>query len=134
MMGSELRSKPTFWKRVCNFVWRVKLGLGPNQDAIAAVGIDPDGRLFVKPAMRSFPLIWRSAAEVHWDPDRLHLYSPCPREWSYVDWFMHIVSVVYTDYGVRLRLSDQSVWVAVSDQLKMEIILAEDRVDQFYKS
>lgn len=52
-------------------------------DTIAAVGIDGGGSLWVRLAIAIFPRIYGEAMEVHWDAERLCLYSPRPREWSY---------------------------------------------------
>jgi len=38
------------------------------EDEIAEVGIDHDGRLYVRPTGHSFPYIYRAAKEVSWDP------------------------------------------------------------------
>ena len=35
----------------------------------------------LKPETEKFTLIYRSAAEVHWDNKELFLYSPKPRDW-----------------------------------------------------
>jgi hypothetical protein len=56
-------------------------------DTIEAIGIDESGSLWVKPAVATFPHIYREAMEVYWDAERLCLYSPEPREWSYAAWF-----------------------------------------------
>lgn len=50
-------------------------------DNITEVGINTDGQLYLKPYKEKFPLIWRSASEVHWNDKEHHLYSPKPREW-----------------------------------------------------
>jgi hypothetical protein len=76
-------------------------------DFIAAIGIDPDGRLFVKPVCSKFPLVYREAAEVHWDEKKDYLYSPVPREWSYEKWLEHIISVAKAQ-GVELVISKET--------------------------
>jgi hypothetical protein len=45
-------------------------------DAIAAIGIDEDGSLWVKPATATFPFIYREAMDVKWDAERLRLSAP----------------------------------------------------------
>jgi hypothetical protein len=39
-----------------------------TMDRIDEIGIDPGGRLYVKPVSASFPDVYREAMEVHWDP------------------------------------------------------------------
>ncbi|WP_316787692.1 hypothetical protein [Pedobacter frigoris] len=54
-----------------------------KSDSITEIGIDSKERLYIIPENEQFTMIWRSASEVHWDENRLRLYSPKPREWSY---------------------------------------------------
>ena len=62
-----------------------------KEDAIAEVGIQDSGGLYVRPTRESLPYIYREGVEVHWDTKKKLLYSPKPREWSYFDWFRHII-------------------------------------------
>jgi len=70
-------------------------------DEIEAVGIEGNGSLWVKPATSTFPFIYREAMEVHWDDERRCLYSPKPREWSYLRWFRQIRDAA-RDQGTEL--------------------------------
>jgi hypothetical protein len=54
-------------------------------DNILEIGIDDEGRLYVKPTTTKFPMMYREAIEVHWDSNGDFLYSPKPRNWSYLD-------------------------------------------------
>jgi hypothetical protein len=90
-------------------------------DAIDAVEVRGDGRLFVKPATQNFSLIYRAAMEVGWDPASQSLFSPKPREWTYPMWFGQILGAAETEYGVRLSLTSQTMWVNIPDELKAEI-------------
>lgn len=38
-----------------------------TQDDIIEIGIDKSDRLYIKPKTEKFSMIYRSAAEVHWD-------------------------------------------------------------------
>jgi hypothetical protein len=91
------------------------------EDEIAEVGIDHDGRLYVRPTGHSFPYIYRAAKEVSWDPVRGVLFSPKPREWSYRDWFSQILSAVSDEYGVRLKVGPGAIWSNVPDELRKQI-------------
>jgi hypothetical protein len=94
-------------------------------DAIEAVGVEDDGSLWVKPATTTFPYIYREAMEVHWDAKRLRLYSPKPREWSYVDWFRQIRNAA-REQGVRLTLEQTTSWLNVDADLQQAITTAHD--------
>jgi hypothetical protein len=90
-----------------------------TSDEIRAVWIDEDGRLFVKPHSHRFPHIYREAAEVHWDEEQSSLVGPAPREWSYFDWFKHIVGAAQSQ-GCRLRASARTKW-RIPPDLQSEI-------------
>ena len=62
-------------------------------------------------------MIYREAAEVHWDNNKLFLYSPKPREWSYFDWYKHILKVA----NCNLLLTKNTVWTNIPLALKDQI-------------
>ena len=66
-------------------------------DNIIEVGIDRLERLYIKPKEERFTLIYRTATEVHWDNKDYFLYSPKPKDWSYLDWYKHIIKVIETE-------------------------------------
>ena len=90
-------------------------------DNITEIGIDSSERLYIIPQKEEFSMIWRSAAEVHWDTVKQCLYSPKPREWSYYQWFCHIVDIVKDEYGCGLLVTNGTKWSNVPDQLRNEI-------------
>jgi len=90
-------------------------------DKIIKIEIDESGRLLITPDTERFTMIYRSAAEVHWDNKMNALYSPKPREWSYLDWYKHIVSLIVTDCNCRLLITESTEWINVPDDLKNEI-------------
>ena len=85
-------------------------------DTIDALGIDDNGLLWVKPHSAKFPYIYREAMEVSWDQQRCRLYSPKPREWSYVEWFSQIRKAAQ-EQGVDLRLSSATEWTNIPNDL-----------------
>ena len=89
-------------------------------DAIEAIGIDEKGSLWVKPATATFPYIYREAMEVSWDAERLRLYSPKPREWSYIDWFRRIRDAA-REQGVELALQATTSWLNIEATLRQRI-------------
>ncbi len=90
-------------------------------DGIFEIGIDEKERLYIKPAKEKFTLIWRTATEVHWDSTGLFLYSPKPREWSYFDWFKHIVFVAENECNCKLILTNETYWTNIPAELKQQI-------------
>ena len=65
-------------------------------------------------------MIYREAADVHWDPARHHLHSPKPREWTYLHWFQHIIGIAAV-HSHDLRLTSSTAWVGVPSELRREI-------------
>ncbi len=90
-----------------------------EMDQIVEVGIDEQRRLYLQPRTLTFPLIYREAADVHWDPDRRRLHSPAPREWTYLRWFQHIVNVVSPQR--ELRFTPSTAWVNIPQELRQEM-------------
>ena len=86
-----------------------------DTDKITEVAIDSEGRLLVFPASNTYPMIYREAVEVHWDAVGRFLYSPKPREWSYLHWFQHIIEV-----AGGLALSPDTRWTNVPEELRRE--------------
>lgn len=91
-------------------------------DQISEIGIDIEERLYIKPSIARFDLIYRTATEVHWDASGLFLFSPKPREWTYLDWYKHIVDVVNSELCYKLVLTDETIWTNIPKELKQEII------------
>ena len=92
-----------------------------SEDTIAEIGIDEDERLYVRPALASFPYIYRAAMEVNWDNQARRLFSPKPRKWTYADWFKQIIEATSDEYGIRLKLAADTIFVNVPDALRSEI-------------
>ena len=86
-----------------------------KNDNIAKVMIDEHGRLLIFPMANSYPMIYREAAEVYWDPKGKYLYAPKPREWTYLDWFKHIVTT-----AGDLVLSPHTIWENIPNDLRRE--------------
>ena len=92
-----------------------------SKDRIAEIGIDDQGRLYIIPVKATFPYIYREGKEVSWDEERKCLYSPKPREWTYLMWYKHIISTaMQCEYD--LSITKKTRWVNISDKLKLEII------------
>jgi len=89
-------------------------------DFIKRIEIDSDGRLLVAPSHLRLPFVYREAAEVSWDENGAFLYSPTPRQWSYFEWFMHIMQVA-KQLNCDLQIASTTIWVNVPDDLRRQI-------------
>lgn len=92
------------------------------KDDILEIGIDNWERLYILPDRMRFQYIYRSATEVHWDDNIGVLYSPKPREWSYLDWYKHMINVVQTEYEIDLKLTKNTRWVNIAPNLQDQIM------------
>ena len=93
-----------------------------RRDAIKEIGIDAEARLYLKPEQARFSIIYREGAEVHWDAKGAFLYSPKPREWSYLDWYEHMISVAKGDGGgFNLEITSATIWINVPEELRQQI-------------
>ncbi len=88
---------------------------------IKEVKIDDEGRLRIYPETERFTLIYRTATEAHWDDEGLFLYSPNPREWSYLDWFEHIIRIARDETYCKLILTENTQWVNIPIDIKKQI-------------
>jgi len=89
-------------------------------DQISSIGIDDQDSLWVKPSTSAFPYIYREAVEVKWDPERLCLFGPKPREWSHLDWFKRIKAAA-REQGVELITAPTTQWSNIGSQLRHSI-------------
>lgn len=87
------------------------------EDWIISVGIDSEGRLFVRPKQRTFEHIYRTAMDVRWDDAQGVLITNAPRDMSYSDWFRQIWGAAVSEYRVDLRLSDKTKWINVPEDV-----------------
>ena len=93
--------------------------------AIAEVGIDDQRRVFVRPAAGDFEYVYRVAMEVYWDRATRRLSHPRPpRTWTPVQWFQQIIGAVADEYGVQLKLTDDTLWSNVPVDVQAQIISA----------
>lgn len=88
------------------------------QDRIKAIEIDDKGHLHIITSKAAFPLVYRTATEVHWNPEKHSLYSPIPREWSYKMWYDYILEVAKKECGCDLIRDDRTNWINIPLDLK----------------
>ncbi len=91
-----------------------------RKDKILEISIDAKGRLLVKPEKEAFSLIYRTASEIHWNADSKVLYTPKPREWSYADWYEHLIQTI-EETGCVLTVSEYTKFVNVQKQIEYSI-------------
>jgi len=91
-----------------------------EEDKIIEIGIDKEERLYIKPASKTFPYIYREAMEVHWDNEKAFLYTPKPKQWTYLNWYNQIIKAA-KEQSCKLQLTTATLWVNIPEKLKNEI-------------
>lgn len=102
-----------------------------DRDAIAEIGIDAQGRLYVSPRTKTFPQVYRETMEVHWDRQGRYLYSPPPPRAQLAApnwWFDQILSAA-REQGCELQIAMETTWHNVPGPLKDEIISKYGRIN-----
>jgi hypothetical protein len=92
-----------------------------KRDNIKEIKIDDSGRLCITPEKEKFAIVFMAEMEVSWDRKDLFLYSPKPREWSYFDWYLQILTAA-KKCNCQLYLTDKTSWVSIPIALKEQIL------------
>jgi hypothetical protein len=91
-------------------------------DNINEITIDDKGRLRIYPEKERFNGIYRLTKEVSWNNEESFLYSQKPIEWSYLDWYNHICTVLKEDSNCELKITEATIWNNIPVSLKEEIL------------
>lgn len=93
-----------------------------RDELISEVTVDDAGRMLLKPASTLFDDLHTAGAwGFRWDEPTQSLAIPRPKEWTYRDWFEHVVKIIASQYGVHLRVGAQTQWTAVPLPVREEI-------------
>lgn len=93
-----------------------------RDELIAEVALDDVGRLLLKPAQTLFDNLHTAGAwGFRWDAPTTSLAIPKPKEWTYRDWFEHVVRIIGSQYGVHLKVGPDTRWTAVPASVRDEI-------------
>jgi hypothetical protein len=91
-------------------------------EPISEVKIDEAGRLLLHPSKSSFDDLHMAGAwGFRWDQSAGCLASPKPLEWTYAQWFAHIVEIIASQYGTSLIIEPGTAWTSVPDEVRWEI-------------
>ena len=89
-------------------------------EPIVEVGIDDEGRLFLRPSSTSFDYVYPAGMGVQWDAVANRLFYPKPTDGSYLRCYGQVVAAA-DEYGVRLTITPITTWSNVPDQLRTAI-------------
>jgi hypothetical protein len=95
-----------------------------DKDNIVEIGVDYNLGIYIKPEKATFSLIYRSASGVHWDDRKNILCTTNQSGWTHLQWYKQIIGVVRDEYNYELLLTDKTIWINISNDLKKEIIEA----------
>jgi len=91
---------------------------------ITEISILETGELLVKPKENKdniFQFIYRTATGVNWDEQSQCFKTPKPKEWSYQDWYENIISSVIDEIGIELKITSNTKYYNISNNLKESI-------------
>jgi hypothetical protein len=91
---------------------------------IEQICIEYSGSLSVTPKDAEFPYVYREAMDIQWDSDRKCLFSPIPREWTYLDWFKQIRAAAVSQ-GVTLVATENTRWSNIKAELMEKFLDSE---------
>jgi hypothetical protein len=77
--------------------------------------------VIVKPQTQEFEFIYRDASGVNWDTKGRFLFSPKPTKMNYFDWFRQIILATKGEYGCELKVTSDTNWTNIPDELKNQI-------------
>ncbi len=100
--------------------------------AIEVFGLDQASHIYVKPVLAlsaDYSFIYRDATSVRWDEKYRRLYVLSEACSSPVDDYLRILAAVHREYGVRLVLTEGTVWVDVTAGLADQLRKAEPVID-----
>jgi hypothetical protein len=98
-----------------------------NRDAIAEIGVDDKGRLYVTPQTTAFPYIYREAMEIHWNNEGKYLYAPAPSRSQLATpfWWFNRILAAAKEQECELTLEPTTKWNKVPQDLKDEIVSSQ---------
>lgn len=98
-----------------------------KKEIISAVEVMDSGKLLLvleSGGSNSYQYVYREGLGIYWDNEKkgFHSNEGLGGDWSYSDWFMHIIKVVKTGVGVDLCLSEDVIWSNISEKIKNDIL------------
>ena len=95
-----------------------------GQVAIVEIGINTEGRLYVKPALsptKDYAFIYRDATSVRWAADRRSLYVLSTLQAPATDDWRRIRAAVEREYGDRLILTPDTKCASIPADIEQEL-------------
>lgn len=111
------------WKAAVDSFGACAPNVAMRDETIAEVTMDEAGRLLLKPAETLFDTLHMAGAwGFRWDEPTGSLAIPLPKEWSYCDWFSHVVTIIGQEYDVHLTVGPQTKWISVPEAVRAELL------------
>lgn len=90
---------------------------------IAAIEIEPSGRLLVRPVNRNsfYEYIYREANGLRWDRDLAAFHAHEPSRWDHVELFVHLAAVIRSEFDEQFCVVEETTWVAVAPELERQL-------------
>lgn len=88
---------------------------------IEKIILNENGMLCVKPQSHSFNMIYRSSTGIHWNNEKKCLYHNMSQEWDTLKWFKQMILAVKSEYGVVLKINQNTIYENINEDLKAAI-------------
>ncbi len=103
---------------------------------ITEISLAEDGCLQIRPSSSksSFEYVYRAAAGVYWNKELKCFQSSVPDNWDNWDnvaWYKQIISVIKSELGDRLRVTDDTVFISTASTLETEIRGADAEIQEW---
>ena len=95
-------------------IWSAVFTLQTVQDTAKDVSESLNGLIGADRQRQAKPLL----AAAGWN---FAVVSPQPKEWTYPMWFRQILAATADEYGIQLRLTPETVWTNISDEMRSEM-------------
>ena len=92
-----------------------------NKELIYKIFIDDDSKLHLVLPNEDLSMIYRFAKGIYWDSEYSSLHFIEKKEWSYLDWYKHILKVVKENCSLDLYASDETIWENIPTEIRIEI-------------
>lgn len=84
-----------------------------SMEVVSVVELLDDGELLLQLESGGKPshqYVYRAAAGVYWDPDRMAFKFSTKNDGKYAHWFQHIVKIARDEMNLDLQLASDAIW------------------------
>jgi hypothetical protein len=110
------------WSGRLEYLVRAQYTSIVSQEKIEEVGIDLDGKFYIKPDTGEFEFVYRAALGIYWDKTNKSLKFLDAKGVGLRECFEQIIAAVKSEYGIQLKITSETKWNEVPGELKKELL------------